>query len=263
MTDKKPDSRMPSTPEVLDLSPGQKAAIQDENAEVAAFLAELIAVSTHDLRSPLGAIGIFCELLQMPDMPTDEQSRSIGLMQEATAKAQRILDDLSEYSRIMRGILKPARSPVDLRECWEEAVSRVSPDLHARNVALDVSFDPGSYQTVCDRPRMNEVVLSIVENASAGLPAGERVTAHGMIDGQSGQIVLSVLSPAQRLIPEEKQSVKGRLGGGNRPGQSRYTLGISARLTALMGGQLTVCAGEKFQAVMRMPVLSAAEQPKT
>ena len=58
---------------------------------------ELISAAIHDLRSPMAAINIFCEILNSGETQLDANGRAnVGHIQEAVQNLSRILEDASE-----------------------------------------------------------------------------------------------------------------------------------------------------------------------
>lgn len=230
------------------------------------LFAELLSVTTHDLRSPLGAIGIFCELLLTSDKPLDEsQVRSVEMIAEAATKAQRILEDASEVSRAYRRTLTLARETVDLRGAVDEALAQVRSRAEARQVRLETRFAPGRYTVLADPARLAQILLRLAEEAVAVCPRDSAVTVSGEVSG-AGAVTVSLSHPAGNAAEEPVKrepdtSLKGRLANRN-PGESHYSLHLAARVAELMGGSLDYSTGPGFRATLSFPAAGSGGDPR-
>lgn len=91
-------------------------------------LDEFATVAAHDLRGPLASIRGYLEILQdnAADRGDAQDLQILQRMEKASARGDRLIDDLLSYSRAARPTLAPA--PVDL-----DAVARSSAhDVTAR-----------------------------------------------------------------------------------------------------------------------------------
>ncbi len=212
---------------------------------------------THDLRSPIGAIGIFCELLLMGDKSLDEsQQRSVQMIAEAAGKAQRILEDASEVSRIYRGGLQLARNSVNLRNIVMEAITLAEPAAEGRAVSLSSSFSPGDYTVMADAGRVLSIILRLIEEAVALSLEAQDVTISATLS-DSGTVRMTVAMagnerPGMRARREKDTSLKGRLAN-RKTGESHYSLHVASRVAKLMGGTLEYNESGPFQAVLQFP----------
>src|SRR5438445_481101 len=72
---------------------------------------EILAVVSHDLRSPLHAISLACEALR--DEVQGAAPRYLSAIERAIGRAERLITDLLEASAIENGALALATSAID------------------------------------------------------------------------------------------------------------------------------------------------------
>jgi len=68
-------------------------------------LEDLLAVISHDLRSPLSAISVAIDALGDPDLEPAVRDRYLAAMKRAVARAERFLTDLTDVGRVASGKL--------------------------------------------------------------------------------------------------------------------------------------------------------------
>jgi K+-sensing histidine kinase KdpD len=220
---------------------------------------ELLSALNHDLRSPLGAIGIFCEILLLNAAELDDSQRqSLSMIQEANAKAQRILDDAAELSSIYKGTVTLRQVPVSLRQLVEEAGSRHTEAFRQKDIQFSVQAAADN-QVVVDPEKAEQVLLRILEEAAAYCARQGTITiAIGEKNGKT-DLLVEAECPAQPPDTAIKRpsaaSVKGRLGV-RKANESRYSLTACEKIIALMGGAFSWQTSPQFSARLRFTTSS-------
>lgn len=147
---------------------------------------DLLSIVSHDLRNPLNAIRIAADELADPQLDPEERKVMSGAVQRALRRAERLILDLLDVSRIEAGRLQIARAPVAVRDLFEQA--RSEHELLAREAGLDliVSIDPQVGTVLADRERILQVLGNLLGNAVryakgtgklvlAARPVGDRI----------------------------------------------------------------------------------------
>ncbi len=78
-------------------------------------LEDLLAVVSHDLRSPLSALSVGIDALADPDLDPATRERYLAAMRRAVGRAERVLTDVVDVSHIAAGTLQvePVTVPVE------------------------------------------------------------------------------------------------------------------------------------------------------
>jgi two-component system sensor histidine kinase KdpD len=132
----------------------------------------LLAAVSHDLRTPLATIRASVDGLTNVDLDLDEADRAtlVETLGDATARLERLIDNLLDLSRLQTGSVRPVLRPTSLDEVVPLAVDGYA----AGAVKLDV---PESLPLVLTDPGLLErVVANLVQNAVRHSPAGAAVT---------------------------------------------------------------------------------------
>src|SRR5262249_12343155 len=103
---------------------------------------QFLAVVSHELRQPLHAA---LSALQVMSMRRDRERGTHGrdIVERQLRRMPRIVDDLLESSRIIRGVVEIQCEVIDVRQLvWDAVEAAVPNDVDRRRLAVDVGRDP-------------------------------------------------------------------------------------------------------------------------
>jgi two-component system sensor histidine kinase SenX3 len=145
---------------------GAVAIIEDvsERRRLEAVRRDFVANVSHELKSPVGALGILAETMQGEDDPAVSR-RLAERMQMEAFRVARIIDDLLDLSRI-ESEEAPVREPVPVHLVVAEAVERIRPVAEHRGISIDVSEAPRRLSVVGDRRQLVSALHNLLENAT-------------------------------------------------------------------------------------------------
>jgi signal transduction histidine kinase len=133
--------------------------IQDRDRQKDEFLAML----SHELRNPLGAIATAVHLLEGVDLTDGRALKARDVLGRQTSHLARIVDDLLDVAQVTTGRVTLDRAPVDLRELVERAIDtlRVSGRLARHRVTARLQ----PVVVDVDAVRTAQIVTNILVNA--------------------------------------------------------------------------------------------------
>ncbi|NNE01046.1 MAG: response regulator [Pirellulaceae bacterium] len=134
---------------------------------------EFLAMLAHELRNPLAPIRSGLDILAMD--PRQEQE-TVELMQDQLEHLVRLVDDLLDVSRIMRGRIELRRETVPLSELIERSVDAVRPMIRENEQELTVSLPCESIYLDVDPVRFVQVIGNLLTNASKYTDPGGSIT---------------------------------------------------------------------------------------
>lgn len=164
-----------------------EAADVTEAHRVARVRRDFVANVSHELKTPVGALGLLAEaLLSATDPDTLEQAdpaaarRFAERIQHESARIGRLVTDLLELSRLQGGDPLPQPEPVAVDQVVAEVLDRTRTAAMAKEIDVDFLGTRG-LTVYGSEAQLASAVSNLVENAIAYSPEQTRVTitAHG------------------------------------------------------------------------------------
>jgi signal transduction histidine kinase len=221
----------------------------------------------HDIRSPLGAINGYCDLLtdELLGPVTDKQRDALGRVRMSGKHLLSLLENVMDMARLSAGVAGVRDEAVDLRTVAREAVEIMTPASYAKRQTLTLASG-GAIHARGDVARTRQVLVNLIGNAVKFTPEEGVITVSvacvSTHDGDRGEIRVTDSGPG---IAESEQAAVFEAyyrseGTASAPGIG-LGLAISHALVSRMGGELrvesAVGAGASF--MLRLPVCSDRE----
>jgi len=132
---------------------------------------EFLAILGHELRNPLAPIVSALHLMQA----RADHSRERSVIERQVAHLTRLVDDLLDVSRIVRGKVDIARARIDLAQVVAKAVEMTAPLYLERRIRIEVSEPPAQAWVDGDPIRLAQIVGNLLTNAAKFSQPGSRV----------------------------------------------------------------------------------------
>jgi two-component system, OmpR family, sensor histidine kinase SenX3 len=134
-----------------------------ESRRVESVRRDFVANVSHELKTPIGALGLLAETMAATDDVAVVQRLADRVVREADRLA-RIVDDLLDLSTI-EAQEAPTRAPMPIRLLLSECVDVVQAAADAAEVPLLVGPEPPDLEIFCDPRQMRSAVVNLVDNA--------------------------------------------------------------------------------------------------
>ncbi len=168
-------------------------AANEELQRVSRFKDELIAMTSHDLRGPLGAIANLAALVRenLGRLPREKVAGHLERIRETAAKLTEFASDLLDLDKTESGqlVLRPCR--VRLDELLSQCVERVQA-ASTKSVAIDLRLCSDSLELLADPVRTEQIFANLIANAVKFSPEGETVSVEASYDEARGCCVVHV-----------------------------------------------------------------------
>jgi two-component system, OmpR family, sensor histidine kinase SenX3 len=149
---------------------------------------DFVANVSHELKTPMGAIGLLAETLLEENEPAISQRLAQRIHTEAF-RISRIIDDLLDLSRI-ESEESPPREPVLVNLILGEASERVRAAAEQRGVEVALIEPSPPVAILGDRRQLTSAVYNLLENAVKFSPDAGIVHLKGDVD--NGEVVITV-----------------------------------------------------------------------
>jgi signal transduction histidine kinase len=150
--------------------------------ELARVKSEFISVASHELRTPIGIIGGFQELMAEEALGpvTPAQREGLEAIRHGIHTLTRIAEDATRMAHIEDERLVLTCGDHALRPLLDEAVSIARADGPGRRVMLTIEASDDLGEAAVDGPRLTQAVANLVRNGIRFTPDGGqvRITAH-------------------------------------------------------------------------------------
>ncbi len=244
-----------------DLDEARRAA-EEASAAKDRFLATL----SHELRTPLTPVMASVQRLeQRPDLGPG-MAESLAMIRRNVELEARLIDDLLDLTRIVRGKIDIERSPLDLHAVLAAVTQNARSEFFARGVRLSSELNASAHFCLGDGARLQQVFWNLLKNSAKFTPAGGSVVvrsenpAAGRIRvavEDTGRGIRSDLLPRLFEAFEQGDVTAVRRGGGLGLG-----LAIARTLVQLHGGVITAeSAGEGRGAVFAVELATTKARP--
>ena len=134
-----------------------------ESRRVESVRRDFVANVSHELKTPIGALGLLAETMAATDDVVVVQRLADRVVREADRLA-RIVDDLLDLSTI-EAQEAPTRAPMPIRLLVSECVDLVQAAADAAEVPLLVRPEPPDLEIFCDPRQMRSALVNLVDNA--------------------------------------------------------------------------------------------------
>jgi signal transduction histidine kinase len=230
---------------------------------------EFLAMISHELRNPLAPILMATELLRSRGDDPAAVARYGAIIDRQARQLTRLVDDLLDISRGVRGKIVLAPAPTTVAALVARAEETVAPIFAERRHALSVHLRPPSLDLSVDSTRMTQVLANVLNNAAKYTPPGGRVTFSAAREGES--IVFRVRDSGRGMSPEQLARVFEPFFQAERlrdqpEGGLGLGLTLVRRLVELHGGHVEAHSeglGLGTEIVIRLPVDPRAERAES
>ena len=150
---------------------------------------DVLAIVSHDLRNPLNTIqmssSFLLDVLAEPgvNIATVPITPQLEIIRRATRRANALIQDLLDVSRIDAGTLAVANAPTSAERLLQDAALEQEPIVLAKNLAFVHEWTGPDVDIAADRSRIGQVFANLVGNAVKFTASGGTITLRGSRTG--------------------------------------------------------------------------------
>jgi two-component system sensor histidine kinase SenX3 len=163
---------------------------QSEHARMEATRRDFVANVSHELKTPVGAMGVLAEALLASTDDAVTVGRFAEMMVTESNRLANMVGELIELSRLQGAEPLPDLDSVDVDTVVAEALSRYK--VAADNADIEVTTDaPTGYRVLGDQPLLVSALANLVSNAIAYSPNGSPVSISRRRRGDNIEIAVT------------------------------------------------------------------------
>jgi signal transduction histidine kinase len=232
---------------------------------------EFLSTVSHELRTPLNGVIGMSALLDETDL-TARQRACLGAIRSGAMAVTGVIDDMLEYSRLDRGILRLEREPFALVSLGRDPAQRLAAAAALQGMDIIIRNDAAAPRTLLgDLPRLDHVIANLLSNALKFARTGEvlvRIAAERQ-PGGAARLRVSVTDQGPGVPPDIAETIFDRFTQGDQTatrglGGVGLGLAICRTLVEMMGGRIGVAgnpAGRGARFWFEVPLSVADDRP--
>jgi two-component system CheB/CheR fusion protein len=220
---------------------------------------QFLAMLSHELRNPLGAIATASALLKSDGAPAS-RPRLLDVVDRQTQQMGRLLDDLLEVTRVTENKIELRRRVLDLRNVITEACEAVNAVMKSRGLEFSVELPAEPLYVLGDPTRLQQIQVNLLSNAAKYTEHGGHVVLRAeredenavlrIVDDGVG-IAKDMLDSVFELFVQSARTLDRSAGG------LGVGLTLARSLVAMHGGTITARSdgeGKGSEFVVRLPL---------
>jgi signal transduction histidine kinase len=204
--------------------------------QLLASVGELSAAIAHEVRNPLAVIVNAVAGLRRPALPPEDRDTLLGIVDEETARLDRLVSDLLRFARPV----KVARSEVSLTELIQQVLSGLDAKYRTR---LAIPPQQELETIFVDAGLLKLVLDSLLDNACQAMPDGGTVTvsAQSAVLQGTAAVCLRVTDRGRGMDARTRERATKPFFT-TRPTGTGLGLAIVERIVQAHGGELGIAS---------------------
>lgn len=227
---------------------------------------------SHDIRTPMNAIVGFTELATRHIGDPERVEEYLSKIKTSGNHLLNLINDVLDMGRIEQGKLSLDEGPCDLNEVFAALEEILAPEVESKQLEFDVSTELTHSEVLCDKVKLNQILMNLLSNSVKFTPAGGMVRlsltelpandiesgCYRMIVSDTGigmapEFLEQIYDPFER---ERTQTISGIQGSG-------LGMAIVKNLVNMMGGTIQVESevgvGTTFTVIFTFKLVSARD----
>ncbi len=229
---------------------------------------QLISNISHDLKTPLTAIKGYVEGIMdgVADTP-EKMDRYLRTIYTKTNDMDKLIDELTLYSKIDTNRIPYNFAPLDVAEYFEDCAYDLETELSAKGIKFAYfNYVPGDTQVMADSEQLRRVINNIISNSVK------------YMDNDQGLITLKLSDHGDCILIEEEDNGRGisqkdlpyifdrfyraDSSRNSAKGGSGIGLAIVKKIVEDHGGRIWATSKEHTGTVMHIELRKYTEQPQ-
>lgn len=143
----------------------QLREVNEKLKEVKQLKERFIAITSHELRTPVSHIKSYLDFLEDPDFPEEEKKMFFDIVKKSVLDLERIVTGMFEVSQVENRQLTLNMEPIKLNEIVRDCLQQFSVDLMKRELTIDHDETPEIPNMSLDPFQFKKVIMEILNNS--------------------------------------------------------------------------------------------------
>ncbi|ABY95183.1 MULTISPECIES: sensor histidine kinase [Thermoanaerobacter] len=179
------------------------------------FRKDLIANISHDLKTPLGLIRGYSEmLLDYYGDDKEKREKYLNTVIKETERMSKLVDDVLQLSKLQSGMVEIKEEPIDLEKLIFETLDIFEIQILEKNI--EVKLNNLKLKVIADREMIKRAIINIISNAIASMENGGILTITA--EPQDKEILIKVSDTGCGIPQKDLEHIFDRYYKGNKSG---------------------------------------------
>lgn len=184
----------------LELEIQERKWVEDSLRDADSRKDEFLAMLGHELRNPLAPIRNAVQVMRKVGVADPKLAWARDVVERQTGHLTRLVDDLLDVSRIIRGKITLHKKPVAISTVIEQALETSKPLIDARRHELSVRLPEEPVRVYGDPVRLAQIVSNVLNNAAKYTPSRGKIAL--TVASESGEAVIRVRDTGEGIPPQ-------------------------------------------------------------
>jgi signal transduction histidine kinase len=172
---------------------------------IAALRAQFVSSVSHELKTPLTAIRMFAETLQLDRVDAATRTEYLDTIVNESERLTRLLNNVLDFSKIEEGRKSYRCEPASLADVVRTAARAMAYPLEQHGFVLRVEIDGSLPQVNVDADALEQAILNLLTNAMKYSGSGRRIDLRLARDGR--QAIISVRDEGIGIAPADQARI--------------------------------------------------------
>jgi PAS domain S-box-containing protein len=237
----------------------------EELAEADRQKNDFLAMLAHELRNPMAPMRNALHLMTMPGIDAEMAGQAQGMMERQLDQLVRLVDDLLDISRIIRGKIELHKDVFDIATAVMRAVETAQPIIEAQGHGLSIELPEQPVLVEADLIRLSQVIANLLTNAAKYTDHAGRISLTAKSeDGQAAVIIRdSGIGITREMLPRIFDLfVQGDRSLARSQGGLGIGLTLVKRLVEMHGGTVSASSagiGKGSEFILRLPLATGGQ----
>ena len=216
----------------------------DAMARVDGLKSKMLAVMSHDLRTPLSSVRGYAEVLKsgMKGRMSEEQKRILDITIQEADHINGLIGDLLDMASVDSGNLNLEKKVVPVDDILQKVISRMKLTSEMKEVPLELAAPDAATRIDVDVARVTQVLLNILRSSFKHTTRGGRVFVSTALKGN--MLEIRSTHTGHGFTPDQLKNLfswsKNTSGENGSSDGLRIGLAISKEIIQAHGGQVGV-----------------------
>lgn len=127
---------------------------------------------THEFKTPVSTISLACEVMQDPDMRSNEKqlTRYLNIIKEENARLGRQIEKVLQIAILEKNDFKLKIETLDIDKVIDKVVENIAIQIESRNGILETVFNATNSKIEADEVHLTNIIFNLLDNANKYSP---------------------------------------------------------------------------------------------